>query len=199
MKTKAITNSRKDLISSDLVIKHYLLGFNLASKLKSKVSSSELIHRSLIFLYLAQLVATRDNNLNPAILKKYYIFLTSIFDADVIDFDDQFFSSEAIGNNYPFNQMGYVIDISHQFYLSSISSEESSATEFSSPSGYRKMRGAFYTPYDIASLIVSKTLEELVRNKIKKPKILDMGWNADGTKLISGSADSSIRIWNFSA
>ncbi len=175
METKATTNSRETIISSDLVINHYLFGFNLASKFKSRVFSSELVHRSLIFLYLAQLIATRDNSLSPATLRKYYISLASIFDADVIKFDDRFFYSKAVENNYQFNQIGYVIDISHQLYLSSISSEESSATEFAGPSGYRKMRGAFYTPYEIASLIASKTLEELVRNNVKTPKILDMG------------------------
>lgn len=196
MKTKATTNSRENLISSDLVINNYLLGLNLASKLQPKISSGELIHRSLIFLYLAQLVATRDNNLNHGILKKYYIFLAAIFNAEVIKFDDQFFSSEAIVNSYPFNQMGYVIDISHQFYLSSVSSEEGSATEFSGRSGYRKMRGAFYTPYEIAGLIVSKTLEELVHNKIKKPKILDMGC---GTGVFLSATAHSLKEKNYSS
>ena len=29
-----------------------------------------------------------------------------------------------------------------------------------------------------------------------RKKILDVNWNADGSKLVSGSADSTIRIWN---
>ena len=175
MKTKFTKNSRESLIESDLVIKGYLSIFSLASKLKVKIYCRELIHRSIIFLFLAQLLSLRDRNLSPVTLKKYYALLASIFSADVIKFDEQFFSSAIIVNNYTFNQMGYVIDISHQFYLSSIGSEENGAEEFSSPSGYRKMRGAFYTPYEIASLIVSKTIDELALNKIKKPKILDMG------------------------
>jgi len=27
-------------------------------------------------------------------------------------------------------------------------------------------------------------------------KVLDLGWNADGTKLVSASADKTIRVWN---
>ena len=28
-----------------------------------------------------------------------------------------------------------------------------------------------------------------------KKKVLDVNWNADGTKSVSGSADSTIRVW----
>ena len=29
-----------------------------------------------------------------------------------------------------------------------------------------------------------------------RKKVLDVNWNADGSKLVSGSSDSTIRIWN---
>ena len=175
MKNKTKNNSRENLISSDLVIKNYLLAFNIAAKFESDLIKAERVHRSIIFLFLAQLVATRDCIHSATILKKNYTLLKSIFNVDLIEFDSDFFSAESIRANYPFGQMGYAIDISHQFYLSNVISDELNATEFSSPSGFRKMRGAFYTRYEIASLIVSKTLDELSSNKIKKPRILDMG------------------------
>lgn len=195
MKNKVKNNSRENLISSDLVIKNYLLVFNLVSKFKTKNISAEKIHRSIIFLYLSKLIASRDNNFSSYHLRKYYLSLKSLFKTDVIKFNDQFFSSKIINTQYPFNQMGYVIDINHQFYLSSVISEKNSAIKFSGTSGYRKMRGAFYTPYKIASLIVSKTLDELSRNNIKQPRILDMGC---GTGVFLSAAAHQLRERNYS-
>lgn len=195
MKNKVKNNSRKNLISSDLVIKNYLLAFKLASQFKTKTTSIEKSHRSIIFLYLAHLLVARDCNFNSSLIKKYYVSLKAIFKADIINFDDRFFSLKIFNNQYPFSQMGYVIDISHQFYLSNIISDKNSSTKFSDSSGYRKMRGAFYTPYKIASLIVSKTLNELSRNKIKHPKILDMGC---GTGVFLSAAAHQLRERNYS-
>ncbi len=195
MKNKIKNNSRENLISSDLVIKNYLLAFKLVSEFKTKTTSIEKIHRSIIFLYLANLIIARDCNFSSSLIKKYYISLKSIFKADIIKFNDQFFSSKIFNNQHPFSQMGYVIDISHQFYLSNIISDKNSSTKFSDSSGYRKMRGAFYTPYKIASLIVSKTLNELSHNKIKHPKILDMGC---GTGVFLSAAAHQLRERNYS-
>lgn len=195
MKNKPITNVRASLISTEHVIEQYVLGFNLASSFKPAIAGRDLVHRSLIFTYLAQLIAKRDNNQSSAALKNYYTFLASIFELDVLDFDAKFFSSEAIDHSYVLNQMGYVIDISHQCYLSRISSEENSSVEFSGPYGYRKMRGAFYTPYEIASLIVLKTLNELDRNKVEKPQILDMGC---GTGVFLSAMAHSLKKKNYS-
>ncbi len=195
MKNKVKNNSRENLINSDLVIKNYLLAFNLVSKFKTKNISAEKIHRSIIFLYLSKLIVSRDGNFSSYHLRKYYLSLKSIFKTDVIKFNDRFFSSKIMNTQYPFNQMGYVIDISHQFYISRVISDKNSATKFSGTSGYRKMRGAFYTPYKIASLIVSKTLDELSRNKIKQPRILDMGC---GTGVFLSAAAHQLRERNYS-
>ncbi len=172
--------------------------FKLASKFDAGLLDAEKIfkiHRSIIFLYLAQMIAIREGNDSAITLTKYYDSLRDIFKIDLIKFEDEFFLLKDNNSHYLIDQMGYAIDISHQFYLSSVSSDKLSATDFSSPSGYRKMRGAFYTPYEIAALIVSKTLDELVHNKVSQPRILDMGC---GTGVFLSAAAHKLKEMHFS-
>jgi len=157
------------------VINHYLFLRELVYKSSKKNTDDPINHDAVIIFYLAQLIAKRDSKLSPSFIKKYFHEFCMIFKIDQSNFNDQIFNHKKIATDYEIGQFGYVIDICHQFYLSNIKTDKDTKTEFSNSHGYRKMRGAFFTPYEIARLIVTKTFSELALNKIDKPKIYDMG------------------------
>lgn len=171
----SIINTRTMFTNSGMVIKSYLSLVELCAAFVDKKTSAEYIHRSIICLYLSKLLVKRDAKTEPSCLGIYYGLLSKVFFNDVIIFDNQFLSNQIIKDNFSIEQFGYVIDIIHQYYLANMNSDKTALVDFTGKSGYRKMRGAYYTPYEIARLIVVKTIDELEFNKIEKPKIFDMG------------------------
>ena len=141
-----------------------------------KISPGE-IHASIIFLYIAQLINQRDfPKYDSKKLSETYKNLSSIFNVSLAPIET-FDSAEnlGIGDLYSPLQLGYVIDICHQFHLSNRANDEDTETTFNKASGYRKMRGAFFTPYEIARLICHRSISQSSQNGISTPKILDMG------------------------
>lgn len=173
MKKSSFTNSRAKTIKSDFVITNYLATYEHAYT-ESAHKTNEFIHTSIIFLYLAQLICLIEkNSIDIKYLKTIYRSLGEEFKFKLFDFTDVFLIHLATREfSYAPEELGYVIDSVQQLHLANKGSDE---IEFVKSSGYRKMRGAFFTPYSIAKLIVDKSLDQLSLNKISKPKILDMG------------------------
>lgn len=173
MKKLSFTNSRAKTIESDIVINNYLSTYGHVQA-KSLGKPNDFIHSSVIFLYLALLVCQIEyESIDTQNLKKIYQVLGKNFRLDLFDFEDTFLKNlNEKEFSYKVEELGYVIDIAHQLYLAQ---KDSRDIKFIKSSGYRKMRGAFFTPYPIAKLIVDKSIGQLNLNKISQPSFLDMG------------------------
>ena len=167
-----VVNSRAVKVKSNTVLESYVAIHDHINHEVGNLFTDEKIHISIVFLYLSELFSL----LQDREIQTCYKHLSKIFDLSLFNFSDEFIKATfSKTSQYQPEQLGYVIDICHQFYLSNKKNDATSNVDFNKTSGYRKMRGAFYTPYEIALLIVNKTYEQLKSNGVKKPKILDMG------------------------
>tara|TARA_A100001015_G_C15024116_1_gene729536 strand:+ start:564 stop:2462 length:1899 start_codon:yes stop_codon:yes gene_type:complete len=162
------TNSRACKITTKSVISNYLeLHHQISSESKFSLTHDEK-HLSIIFFYLSKLFCKLQNNS----LIHCFQHLSQLINQTPFKFQPDKINSEFLllkNNNYTPSQIGYVIDISHQYYLSN---KNKNCDNFSN---HRKMLGAFYTPHTIAQHIVNKTYTELKKNKVVYPRFLDMG------------------------
>ncbi len=165
-------NSRSEKVQSSEVLDDYVTISEFIPLLSDQILTSEIIHTSIVFLYLAELFSVNENK-NISLC---YTCLLETFNPKAIVFSES--DIEAIQHKtrrFKAEQLGYVIDIFHQFFISNKQNDIENKVKFNKIAGYRKFRGAFYTPYEVALLIVNKTYDEIIKNKKSNPKILDMG------------------------
>jgi adenine-specific DNA-methyltransferase len=172
MNSKEYINSRALKVKSNEVLDDYSFINEFILKNSKEVISDEQVHISIIFLYLAELFSLIEN----LELSACYQHIQKFSQLDTFKFSEKHLELiQQRTKRYKAEQIGYVIDIYHQFFISNKKNDTDSKVDFKKASGYRKMRGAFYTPYEVASLIVKKTFEEIQKNKFTNPKILDLG------------------------
>jgi adenine-specific DNA-methyltransferase len=172
LNNKEYFNSRALKVKSNEVLDDYSFINEFIIKSSEATISNEQVHISIVFLYLAELFSLVENSEISA----SYLHLQQFSQLTTFNFSEKHYQLiHQRTKRYKAEQLGYVVDIFHQFFLSNKKSDVESKVDFNKASGYRKMRGAFYTPYEVASLIVNKTYEQLLKNKSIKPRILDLG------------------------
>lgn len=172
MNNKEYFNSRALKVKSNEVLDDYSFINELILKSSEGTISNEQAHLSIVFLYLGELFSLIES----LEISASYLHLQQFSQLTTFNFSETHYQLiHQRTKRHNAQQLGYVVDIFHQFFLSNKKNDIESKVDFNKTSGYRKMRGAFYTPYEVASLIVNKTYEQILKNKSIKPRILDLG------------------------